>query len=87
MKQRLRKGNDWEEERLYYDDNDYEATEEQRQGGVIDRGRRGLLKGATQDGQGWWGQRIEMENCSQDNCGKYAKILLVIVKRVNVTGS
>ena len=81
------KGNDWEEERLYYDDNDYEATEEQRQSGVIDRGRRGLLKGATQVDQGWWGQRIEMENCSQDNCGKYAKILLVIVKRVNVTGS
>ena len=37
------------------------------QGGVIDRGRSGLLKGGIKN--------IEIENCSKDNCGKYLEIL------------
>ena len=54
--------------RRRYDD-DYEAKEEERQkGGVLDRGRCGLLKGGGI-------KNIEMENCSQDNCGKYLEIL------------
>ena len=44
-------------------------SEEERQGGVLDRGRNGLLKGSRGV------KNIEMENCSQDNCGNYVKIL------------